>query len=225
MIQQTPGPLQNLGRLLITAVAVSVGLLILADTFVSQPNFSLGSIAFRQGLGGASAFLISTTAIIVTFALFLGFFNVVTVHWYRVRTGQPGTIYSVALLAALVITLILGSGGPASVSSQFVFSHILQPLESTFFALLALFMATAAFRAFRVRNLESFFFVLFALIVLLGQIPISIYLWAELPIVKDWILTVPTLAGVRGILLGVALGTVATGLRVLLGIDRPYAES
>jgi hypothetical protein len=55
-------------------------------------------------------------------------------------------------------------------------------------------------------------------------VPISIYLWGELPIIKDWILNVPTLAGVRGILLGVALGTIATGLRILLGADRPYVE-
>jgi uncharacterized membrane protein len=76
-----------------------------------------------------------------------------------------------------------------------------------------------------VRNLETFFFVLFAVIVLLGQVPIGIYLWPELPIIKDWILDVPTLAGVRGILMGVALGTIATGLRVLIGADRPYIDS
>ena len=107
---------------------------------------------------------------------------------------------------------------------KFVFEFILQPLEATIFALLALFIATAAFRAFRIRNLETFFFVLFGVMVLLGQIPLSIYLWPEFPVIKDWILNVPTLAGVRGILLGVALGTIATGLRVLIGADRPYTD-
>lgn len=74
------------------------------------------------------------------------------------------------------------------------------------------------------RNLETLIFVLFTVIVLLGQVPIGIYLWAELPVIKDWILNVPALAGVRGILLGVALGTIATGLRVLVGTDRPYTD-
>jgi hypothetical protein len=115
-------------------------------------------------------------------------------------------------------------GGPTAASSQFIFDYILQPLEATFFALLALFMATAAFRAFRVRNLETFFFVLFAVIVLLGQVPVSIYLWPEFPVIKDWVLNVPTLAGMRGILLGVSLGVIATGLRVLTGADRPYTD-
>ena len=49
-------------------------------------------------------------------------------------------------------------------------------------------------------------------------------LWDQLPAIKDWVFDVPMLAGMRGILLGVALGTLATGLRVLLGVDRPYAD-
>jgi len=58
----------------------------------------------------------------------------------------------------------------------------------------------------------------------LGQVPVGAVLWDQLPIIKDWVLDVPALAGMRGILLGVGLGTAATGMRVLLGIDRPYAE-
>jgi hypothetical protein len=122
------------------------------------------------------------------------------------------------------MTLIFGWRGPAATGAQFIFENILQPLESTLFALLAVFIATAAFRAFRVRDLETFFFVLFAIIVLLGQVPVGLFLWSELPVIRDWILEVPTLAGARGILLGVALGTIATGLRIFLGVDRPYTE-
>jgi hypothetical protein len=124
-----------------------------------------------------------------------------------------------------LVTLFVGFYfGPNSNNNQFIFSFVLQPLEATFFALLAIFIVTAAYRAFRIKNLESFFFVLFAVIVLLGQVPLGIYLWSEFPVIKDWILTVPTLAGVRGILLGVALGTIATGLRILMGADRPYTD-
>jgi hypothetical protein len=53
--------------------------------------------------------------------------------------------------------------------------------------------------------------------VTLGLVPI-------LPELKDWILDVPTLAGVRGILLGVALGALLTGIRLLLGVERPYSD-
>lgn len=214
----------RLGRILAAVVAISVGLFVLADMFLLQWDAPAHSI--RQAVNGIGYLLVSWAAIVAAFALFLGFFNVVSVHANRIRNQQAGYIYSAVLLVALLATLIVGfwGGGPNSSGSQFIFSYVLQPLEATLFSLLALFIATAAFRAFRVRNAETFFFVLFAIIVLLGQVPLGIYLWSELPVIKDWILNVPTLAGVRGILLGVALGTIATGLRVLLGTDRPYTD-
>jgi hypothetical protein len=215
----------RVGRILATVVAIVVGLFVLADLFTSLWVAGTGAGGLAQAINGVGYFLVSWAAIITAFALFLGFANVVSVHWGRIRTQKPGAIYSVVLLLSLFLTLAFGlGGGPLSTSSQIIFDFILQPLEATFFALLALFMATAAFRAFRVRSLESFFFVLFAIIVLLGQVPVSIYLWPEFPVIKDWILNVPTLAGVRGILLGVALGVIATGLRVLTGADRPYTD-
>ena len=211
-----------IGRILAIGIAISGGLFILADLFVSQWSGDL--LGLKPVINGMGFFLVSWTAVIIAFALLLGFVNVVSVHWHRIRTRQSDVIYSVVLLFTLIVTLALGIGGPNSNGGQFIFEFILQPLEATFFALLALFIATAAFRAFRVRNMETFFFVLFALIVLLGQVPIGIYLWTEFPIIKDWILNVPTLAGIRGILLGVALGTIATGLRILIGADRPYTN-
>ena len=212
------------GRVVATVVAIVVGLFVLADLFVSTWSGASSWGNLTQAISGIGYFLVSWAAIVTAFALFLGFANVVSVHWSRIRTQKPGAVYSGVLLVSLFGTLVLGLGGPMSVSGQFIFNYILQPLEATLFALLALFVATAAFRAFRVRNMESFFFVLFALIVLLGQVPVSIYLWPEFPVIKDWILNVPTLAGVRGILLGVALGVIATGLRVLTGADRPYSD-
>lgn len=209
------------GRILATVVAIVVGLFVLADVFVTAWG---GGGGLAQAINGVGYFLVSWAAIITAFALFLGFANVVSVHWSRIRTQKPGAVYSIVLLISLFGTLALGIGGPLSANGQFIFNYILQPLEATLFALLALFIATAAFRAFRVRNMETFFFVLFALIVLLGQVPVSIYLWPEFPVIKDWILNVPTLAGVRGILLGVALGVIATGLRVLVGADHPYTD-
>jgi hypothetical protein len=98
-------------------------------------------------------------------------------------------------------------------------------LESTLFALLAFFMASAAFRSFRVKNFETFLLVSFTIIVLLGQVPAGFQIWDQFPLIKDWVMRVPVMAGARGILLGVALGTIATGLRILLGADRPYTET
>jgi hypothetical protein len=203
------------------------GLFILVDIFASQWSGEIfGVSGLKEVFQRIGSLFVGWVAIAIAFALFLGFVNVFNVHLNRIRTQQSGFIYSAVLLLALIGTLVVGfaSGGLQSEGSQFIFDYILQPLEATFFALLALFIAVAAFRALRIRNLETFAFVLFAVIVLLGQTPLGIYLWSEIPVIKDWVLNVPTLAGVRGILLGVALGTIATGLRVLIGADRPYTD-
>jgi len=117
----------------------------------------------------------------------------------------------------LVIGLLFGlNDSPIN----WLFENVYVPLQGAFFALAAFFIATAAYRALRARNFETMLMLLAALVVFLGQTP----LLQTLTDAKEWVLQVPSEAGVRGILLGVALGTIATGLRLLVGLDRPYSE-
>jgi len=199
----------KIGRLLATAIAISVGFLVLLDLFTTR-QFSW--------------FLVVWASIVVAFTLLLGVVNLFQVHINKIRDFQPGWVYSLILILSFGLTLIIGWRGPESTNTQAIFDYVLHPLESTFFALIALFIASAAYRAFRIKDFETFLLVAFAIIVLLGQVPVGFQLWPDFPLVKEWVLRVPTLAGIRGILLGVALGTIATGMRVLLGIDRPYAD-
>ncbi len=204
-------------RTLSTVMAITVGLLVLADFFTND-----------HSINALGLYLVRSASVVAAFALVLGMVNVLTVHLNKITHRDKGWIYSVVLLVALLGTLGAGflSGGPASPLVQDgIFETLLFPLEATLFSLLAFFVVTAIYRAFRVKSFESFWFVLFGIIVLLGQVPVgSVISGGWLPIIKDWILDVPALAGARGVLLGVALGTVATGLRVLLGIDRPYVD-
>lgn len=204
----------RLGRILATVVAISTGVLILAGYFTDVFN-------------GINALLLDWATIVIAFSLLLGLINLLRVHLNKVLLKEPNRIYSVVLISSLVLTLIAGIvyGGPNSVVGQGIFSYILRPLESTIFAMMIFFIASAAYRAFRIKNFETFLFVAFAIIVLLGQVPAGYQLWSDFPLIKEWVMLVPVLAGTRGILLGVALGTIATGLRVLLGADRPYADT
>jgi hypothetical protein len=101
-------------------------------------------------------------------------------------------------------------------------------MQGTMFSLLAFFIASAAFRAFRIRTFEAGLLAAAALIVMLGRVPIGDVLtqWLPEPIrlqpVQEWILNVPQNAAKRAILIGAALGVMATGLRVILGIERSY---
>lgn len=204
-----------IGRIVSTVVAMSVGLLVLADFFIDS-----GSV---NALG---LYLIRIASVVAAFALVLGMVNVLTIHLGKIYNRERGWPYSWVLLGALFFTLGVGvlTGGPGSPQMQKLFEAVLFPLEATLFSLLAFFVFTAAYRVFRVKSLETGLFVIFGLLVLLGQVPVGARLWDQLSVIKDWVLEVPALAGARGILLGVALGSVATGLRVLLGMDRPYVD-
>ena len=102
------------------------------------------------------------------------------------------------------------------------------PMQGTMFSLLAFFIASAAFRAFRIRTVEAGLLAIAALIVMLGRVPIGNLVtgWLPEPIrlqsVQEWIMNVPQNAAKRAILIGAALGVMATGLRVILGIERSY---
>ena len=193
------------------AIAGGVGAVVLADFFFANSLLDPLGIAFREW------------AIILTaFALLLGMFNVLSVHLRRIiRRDEPGAGYSLVVLISAVLVATLGLlAGLSSPEMTWVFQNIYAPLQSAFFALLAFFLASAAYRALRARNIETLWMLVAALIVFIGQTP----LLNALGDAKDWILRVPAEAGIRGILIGVALGTIATGLRLLVGLDRPYSE-
>jgi len=194
------------------AVAMAVGFLILIDFFFDESHINaLGS------------FLVSSAVILVAFALLLGLLNVLLVHFKRIGRREEGWPYSIFLVAIALIVLLAGISGPETDVVKWIFDNVQFPLQAATFSLLAFYVATAAYRSFRLRSLESIAFILTVIVVLLGQVPIGKSLSEFLPAAKDWILDVPSTAGVRGIIIGVALGTIATGVRILVGFDRPYS--
>jgi hypothetical protein len=108
---------------------------------------------------------------------------------------------------------------------KWIYDRVLTPLTATMFALLAFFIASAAFRAFRARNLEATILLVSACIVMLAQVPVG----EQLPFIgeylaqfKNWILNTPNAAAQRAIYIGAALGAISTGLRIVLGIERSH---
>ena len=100
------------------------------------------------------------------------------------------------------------------------FDYMLIPLHSTMFALLAFFITSASYRAFRARNLLATLLLISALIVMLRFTPGP---WGEyLAKTSSWVMNVPNLAAQRAIVIGIGLGIVATALKVILGIERGY---
>jgi hypothetical protein len=208
----------SLRRILPTVLALFVGLVVLAGIFVPHP-----------WLDATSTYLMDTAVVVAAFALLLGVLNVLRVHGGRIRKRQPGGFFSAVLIGSMLFVLAVGlvpiSGQPSGPSQpvlRWIFANVQMPIQASLSALLVFFLLTAAYRLFRVRSPESAVMLVVALIVLAGQL--SMGLVPVLPDLKDWILAVPTVAGVRGILLGVALGILLTSIRLLAGAERPYGD-
>lgn len=173
--------------------------------------------------------------IVSAFALVLGLGSLIHHHLLKVRHRSEYWQYSVLTLVTMLITSIIGLFGgirgdgwfPTSIGGfafdiQSLFNGIIVPLSSSMFALLAFFMSSAAYRAFRARNLDASILLFAALIVMLGQIPVGTWLFPDLFDIRQWLLDVPNLAAKRAIRIGVALGVVGTSLKIIFGIERSW---
>ncbi len=180
--------------------------------------------------------LLEVAAALAGVALLVGIFNLINVHYNKLVEGDSQAFQSSVLLAAFFVTflaaVILGpTGGFGEVKpTNWIFNYIQIPVEVSLVALLAVSLVYAAARLLR-RNPSPFSFVFLttALLVLLGG---SLLGTGNFGIVSEsvsglrtWIMTVPAAGGARGLLLGVALGAVAAGLRILIGSDRPFGGS
>lgn len=198
-----------------TSIAIAVGLLVLIGYFIP-----LESLQTMRGT------LVQWAVILAAFALLAGVVNLLVVHWSKIHRGERGSLYSVVLIVSLVLTgVIVSIIGPTSTWSMWIFNNIQAPVESSLMALLAFVLLFAGIRLLRRRlDLFSVVFLITAILVVLGTAPI--FFAGQVPVltqVRTLIAQIPTTAGARGILLGVSLGILVTGLRILVGSDRPYS--
>lgn len=207
-----------LKRVLPTAIAIAVGIFVLVSILTPYPILDAFGIYF-----------IDVAILLAAFALFLGVLNLLRVHARKLRERPSDRLYSFVLLVVMLVVLVFGlppvegePSGPLQPVVQWLFENVQLPVQASLSALLVFLLITAAYRLLSLRNAESAVMLIVALLVLLGQAAVGIF--PPLSAVRDWIIAVPALAGVRGILLGVALGAVLTGVRLLLGIERPYSE-
>jgi len=186
--------------------------------------------------------LVSTTLdswliIVAGFALLLGVVNVVQMNANKIARRGSGWPYAVVLLAGLGIMGFFGFSGAfnmfggiatrsdgTSTPFDWLYKFGFLPLQGTMFSLLAFFIASASYRAFRARNVEATILLVAALIVMLGRIPFGEMMSRGfLPwLTEQIIMPGPNMAAQRGIMIGAALGAASMALRIILGIERSY---
>ncbi len=221
-------------------IVACVGTLLILTQFVARPGPAGGhpiSIFFAYLDENFSVWF----SILAAFAFVLGAGNLLGNHVARVVSRREGWSYSLVTLVSFLCVLVVGflkMGGPPGLQGDvahpdslltWVFVWIYSPLKTTVYALLAFFVTSAAYRAFRLRSLEAGVLLAAAFLVLLGRTPFGAVLtgWLPDPLhflrideLSIWIMKVPNTAGWRAILIGIALGMVSMSLRLILGIER-----
>jgi hypothetical protein len=141
--------------------------------------------------------------------------------------------YALVIIFSFLLIVIPGfAGGQGYREAGTFFSWLYEwaytPLSSTMFAILAFFVASASYRAFRARNLEASLLLIAAFFVMLGRVPVGDILTGFMPVgwrlsdLASWVMNYPQAAGQRAIMIGIALGLVSTSLRIILGIERSH---
>jgi hypothetical protein len=182
--------------------------------------------------------------IIGGFGMFIGAYSLLHMHTTRIRRKVAGWGYSVFVFIGAAFMIVVGlynhGVGPlADIGPQnpafgktffdWGYDYIYTPCAATIFSILAFFMASAAFRTFRARNLGAALLLIAAVIVMFGRVPIS-ESFSNLVFgnkdvfsrLTDVIMEGPNLAAKRGIMLGISLGAISQSVRILLGIERSY---
>jgi len=169
--------------------------------------------------------------VVIAFAYVLGAGNVLRIHGKRFMRRQKDWGYSLVTVVSMMAMIIFGvtnpgwfrgSGNDAGSIFNWLYDAMYSPMQSTMFALLAFYIASAAFRAFRIRTLQSSLLAITAMIVMLGSVPLGALMWDHLPTVNDWVMGDLQTAGKRAILIGAALGAISTGLKMIAGIERTF---
>jgi hypothetical protein len=229
-------------------IAMLAGIMLLASTFIPLTETWGETVTIWFDILAVGAFV-------------LGGGNLLKIHLEKISSNRSGWAYSVVTLLAFVITLWVGlvqwgvnppklypthswAGNYIEEGSGlfWIYDNVVYPLTATMFAMLAFYVASAAFRAFRAKNIEATLLLFTAFIVLLGRTYAGVFLtdWVpgfmamitgmtpehfntmQLDELTDWIMNAPNKAGNRAITIGIALGVVSYSLKILMGVDRSY---
>jgi hypothetical protein len=211
-------------------------------TSIAGLVFAISYFIPHKPFGNAESIFGDWVSIVQAFAIWLGVLNLLKVSIEKINRKTEGWAYSYVIIASLLGTLAVGfysgfsgiNAAPQYAYSDpgtgfdWVYRNIYTALTSTMFSMLAFFVGSASYRAFRARNLHATLLLLSGFLVMGGRVPLLDRIsgaFTDTPIfsnLANWIMNYPNSAGQRAILIGIALGIMSSSLRVILGIERSH---
>lgn len=197
------------------AVLVLVGIAYIASVMLAGPS-----------LEPVQKTLDDWYKVVVGFTTFVGVVSLTQVNGRQVLRRAGGWIYNAILLVILYGYILLGIfGGLKNVAFNLIYNNILTPILMTIFSTLTFWIGSAAYRAFRAKSFDSAVLLISAVIVMIGRVTLGAAISPHLPKWAAWIVGVPTLAGMRAIEMGAAIGGVVLALRMITGLERSFMGS
>jgi hypothetical protein len=200
-------------RILATVFAIASGIIILLGYFYPLPLL----IQLRV--------LLTNWAIIIAGAtVLIGIYNLVAVHAEKIRSREKGSANSWVLISSLFLTIAFLTYGVFSGTQEFaarlVADAFIVPVEASLMAVLTVTLLYASIRLLRRRlDVMSVLFLVAAVLFLIAFMPTPFS--SGNPAIAQFVNVFST-GGARGLLLGISLGVLLTGLRIIFGVDRPY---
>jgi hypothetical protein len=191
-----------------------IGLLLIVTYFFQLPS-SIVDVA---------NFIPRFSVVIVAVAVGVGAITLLKYHVSLIRKREPGRwVYSIVMLVSLLLFVIVGLG--TSVNSpafSWIYNALLVPCAATTYAMWCFFIASACFRTLRARDKQAAVLLVSAILVMLSNAALGELLWVNFPMIGSWIQTVPMMAVFRALTIGIGLGMILQGIRVLLGREKGY---
>jgi uncharacterized membrane protein len=200
-----------------TLMAVISGLIVLLAYFLPIP-----------ALRDVSHVIINWAVTLSGVAMIVAVSSLVSAHWQKFRQKRNADRFSILVIFGFLITFLFGlvTGGPGVPAFQKIVTHFILPIEAGLMGALAAGLIYAGFRLNRAKH--GWMTLVFGISTILFLLLYSGIFTSgvDIPIVKEGLGILQRLpdAGGRGIIIGLALGTVAAGVRILLGVDRPYSR-
>jgi FlaA1/EpsC-like NDP-sugar epimerase len=155
-----------------------------------------------------------------TFALGTGLIALCIYHGKIIMQKKSGYFVSIILFISMLMLFVSYYAAPNF--ANYLYNEIYTPLSIAIICFTAFYNYTAIYRAFRIRNIDAAVFAFAAVFLMMLYAPIFEIILPQTATVANWILDVPNMGASRGVIIGVALGTIAIAIRVLLGYERAY---
>ena len=173
---------------------------------------------------------IRTWAVIIyNISLFLGAIRLSIAHSVRIQEKRRDWQYSGILMAIFVIQLLTGLAAYVTrgVATNYaiynwLFNYVYTPLGATLYPITGFYIFSAAYRAFRARNIDATLMLVAGCLVMLKNAPVGEAIWIGFATLGNWVQFTAQVPGMRTLAIVGALGLIAFGFRALLGKERGF---